>query len=176
MVRLYNYNDWQISFHERKEEKTERNLKKVEKPKSDGMESSGKKFEDKIQKIEENICQWIDDEAKSLKETLEKDISSIRSEVDNKNIEINSKVQASIQELREEMASRGDGDDGDDGNDLQLCGADTAGGGDGWVRAVLDLKNKLHRNMALSKTFKPLKLKKKTFPKIKPQNNQIRLH
>ena len=127
----------------------------MEKPKSDGLESSGKKFEEKIHKIEENICQWIDDEAKSLKETLEKDISSIRTEVDNKNIEINSKVQASIQELREEIASRGDGggDGGDGGygvdSDLQLPFGDTCGGGgDGWVRAVLDLKNKLHRNGA----------------------------
>ena len=71
--------------------------------------------------------------------------------MDNKNIEINSKVQASIQELREEIASRG-GDVDDDGDvgeaELQLSGANTEGG-DGWVRAVLDLKNKLHRNMAL---------------------------
>ena len=121
------------------------------------MDSSGKKFEDKIQKIEENICQWIDDEAKTLKETLEKDISSIRSEVDNKNIEINSKVQASIQELREEIASRGDGDGDGEGDDLQLCSADTAAAaGDGWVRAVLDLKNKLHRNTAVSISFRNL--------------------
>ena len=143
--------DTQISFHERKEEKTERNLKKVEKPKAEGQEPSSKKFEEKIHKIEENICQWIDDEAKSLKETLEKDINSIRTEVDTKNIEINSKVQASIQELREEITNRGDvradRDGGDD--DLQLSSVDTGGGGDGWVRAVLDLKNKLHRNMAL---------------------------
>ena len=89
-----------------------------------------------------------------MKETLEKDISSIRSEVDNKNIEINSKVQASIQELREEIASRGDGGGDGDGvgdvgdSDLQLPGGDTGVVGDGWVRAVLDLKNKLHRNMA----------------------------
>ena len=72
--------------------------------------------------------------------------------MDSKNIEINSKVQASIQELREEIASRGgDVDDhGDVGEDeLQLSGANTTGGGEGWVRAVLDLKNKLHRNMAL---------------------------
>ena len=114
-------------------------------------------FEEKIHKIEENICQWIDDEAKTLKETLEKDISSIRSEVDNKNIEINSKVQASIQELREEIASRGDGDGDGEGDDLQLCSADTAAAaGDGWVRAVLDLKNKLHRNTAVSISFRNL--------------------
>ena len=81
-----------MSFHERKEEKTERNLKKVEpKPKTEGGLEMNKKMEDKIQKIEENICQWIDEEAKSLKESLEKDISSIRSEVDTKNIEMNSK-------------------------------------------------------------------------------------
>merc|ERR1719192_2889493 len=82
-----------ISFHERKEEKTERNLKKVEaKPKMEP--EMGKKIEDKIQKIEENICQWIDDEAKSLKDYLEKDICSIRSEVDNKNLEMNKKVES----------------------------------------------------------------------------------
>ena len=63
-------------------------------------------------------------------------------------------MQASIQELREEIASRGDGGGDGDGvgdvgdSDLQLPGVDTGVGGDGWVRAVLDLKNKLHRNMA----------------------------
>ena len=86
----------QMSFHERKEERTDRNLKKVEaKPRTESAAPEmSKKFEDKIQKIEENICQWIDDEAKSLKDHLEKDICSIRNEVDNKNIEMNSKVQS----------------------------------------------------------------------------------
>ena len=114
----------QMSFHERKEERTDRNLKKVEaKPRTESAAPEmSKKFEDKIQKIEENICQWIDDEAKSLKDHLEKDICSIRNEVDNKNIEMNSKVQSitslyitlnyskvqsSIHALREEFNSRG---------------------------------------------------------------------
>ena len=88
----------QMSFHERKEEMTDRNLKKVEaKPRTESVAPEmSKKFEDKIQKIEENICQWIDDEAKSLKDHLEKDICSIRNEVDNKNKEMNSKVQSII--------------------------------------------------------------------------------
>merc|ERR1719264_1000181 len=85
----------QITFHEnKKDDKNDFNLKKVEKektpkpkPKPVTTESAEtgeihKKFEVKVQKIEENICQWIDDETKTIKETIEKDITSIRSEVD----------------------------------------------------------------------------------------------
>ena len=98
------WNLFQISFHDRKDEKNDFNLKKVEKKepvktKQKSEQPNGdidKKFEVKVNKIEENICQWIDEETKTLKETLEKDISSIRSEVDNKNIEINSKVQGRV--------------------------------------------------------------------------------
>jgi len=151
-----------ISFHDRKDEKNDFNLKKVEKKepvktKQKSEQPNGdidKKFEVKVNKIEENICQWIDEETKTLKETLEKDISSIRSEVDNKNIEINSKVQGSLHDMKEELNNKVAEIDaklnninisetpdnmiavtnGDDNSDL------------GWVRAVLDLKNKLHKN------------------------------
>ena len=48
------------------------------------------------------------------------------------------------------LSKAGKYDHGDVGEgELQLSGANTTGGGEGWVRAVLDLKNKLHRNMAL---------------------------
>ena len=97
----------------------------------------GKKIEDKIQKIEENICQWIDDEAKSLKDYLEKDICSIRSEVDNKNLEMNKKVESRIDSLREELKTVDE--------DTGLVVASEEEDSSGWVRAVLDLKNKLHR-------------------------------
>jgi len=136
-----------MSFHERKEEKTERNLKKVEpKARSEGGPEVTKKFEEKIQKIEENICQWIDDEAKSLKDSLEKDISSIRSEVDTKNIEMNSKVQSSIHELREELNSRSAEHTEIELPELSSSDLADTGTGSGWIKAVLDLKNKLHSN------------------------------
>ena len=105
----------------------------------------GKKIEDKIQKIEENICQWIDDEAKSLKDYLEKDICSIRSEVDNKNLEMNKKVERRIDSLREELKS------GEEETGLVVASEEQ--GSSGWVRAVLDLKNKLHRETACQSTI-----------------------
>ena len=105
----------------------------------------GKKIEDKIQKIEENICQWIDDEAKSLKDYLEKDICSIRSEVDNKNLEMNKKVERRIDSLREELKS------GEEETGL-VVGSEEQGSS-GWVRAVLDLKNKLHRETGCQSTI-----------------------
>ena len=104
----------------------------------------GKKIEDKIQKIEENICQWIDDEAKSLKDYLEKDICSIRSEVDNKNLDMDKKVERRIDSLREELKS------GEEETGLVVASEEQ--GSSGWVRAVLDLKNKLHRETGCQST------------------------
>ena len=107
-----------IAFHDRKEEKNDINLKKVNKehkpkpkPKEEPAhepsdEVINKKFEVKVQKIEENICQWIDEETKTIKETVEKDIASIRTEVDTKNIEMNSKVQGSIHDLKQELNTK----------------------------------------------------------------------
>ena len=112
-----------------------------------------KKFEVKVQKIEENICQWIDEETKTLKETIEKDITSIRTEVDSKNIEINSKVQGSIHDLKNELDIKVAEIDEklnnlnfNDNNDTMVTLSNGNDTGDGWVRAVLDLKNKLHKN------------------------------
>merc|ERR1712048_479904 len=114
-----------------------------------------KKFEVKVQKIEENICQWIDEETKTLKDTLEKDVASIRNEVDSKNIDMNSKVQGSIQELKHELNTKVAEIDEKlnnlDFNDNNQADIVTITNGDdngdlGWVRAVLDLKNKLHKN------------------------------
>ena len=156
-----------IAFHENKDkDKNDFNLKKVEKetkpkpkPKpvtNEPAESSeiNKKFEVKVQKIEENICQWIDDETKTLKETIEKDITSIRSEVDSKNIEINSKVQGSLHDLKNELNTKVAEIDeklnnlnfNSDNNDNLVTLSNGPDTGDGWVRAVLDLKNKLHKN------------------------------
>ena len=117
-------------------------------------EEASKKMEVKVQKIEENICQWIDEETKSLKNTLEHDITSIRSEVDNKNIEMNSKVQGSIHELRDIIntkvadleAKLNNMDISDNDNVMTITNGDTGDNDLGWVRAVLDLKNKMHKN------------------------------
>ena len=113
-----------------------------------------KKFEVKVQKIEENICQWIDEETKTLKDTLEKDVASIRNEVDTKNIDMNSKVQGSIQELKHELNTKVaeideklNNLDFNDNNQADITITHGDDNGDlGWVRAVLDLKNKLHKN------------------------------
>ena len=155
-----------ITFHENKKDtQNDFNLKKVEKetkpkpkpkPQTTEPAESGeihKKFEVKVQKIEENICQWIDDETKTLKDTIEKDITSIRSEVDTKNIEINSKVQSSLHDLKNELNSKVAEIDEklnnlnfQDNNDNMVTLSNGPDTGDGWVRAVLDLKNKLHKN------------------------------
>ena len=156
----------QITFHEnKKDDKNDFNLKKVEKEKTPKpkpkpvkteLSETGeihKKFEVKVQKIEENICQWIDDETKTIKETIEKDITSIRSEVDTKNIEINSKVQGSLHDLKNELDMKVAEIDEklnnlnfNDNNDTMVTLSNGPDTGDGWVRAVLDLKNKLHKN------------------------------
>lgn len=152
-----------IAFHDRKEEKNDINLKKVNKEQKPKTSESTpqvsvdveKKFEVKVQKIEENICQWIDEETKTLKDTLEKDVASIRNEVDSKNIDMNSKVQGSIQELKHELNTKVAEIDEKlnnlDFNDNNQADIVTITNGDdngdlGWVRAVLDLKNKLHKN------------------------------
>jgi len=151
-----------IAFHDRKEEKNDINLKKVnkeQKPKTSEATPQvsvdvEKKFEVKVQKIEENICQWIDEETKTLKDTLEKDVASIRNEVDTKNIDMNSKVQGSIQELKHELNTKVaeideklNNLDFNDNNQADITITNGDDNGDlGWVRAVLDLKNKLHKN------------------------------
>ena len=156
---------FKIAFHDRKEEKNDINLKKVNKepkpkpkPKEEPVhepsdEVINKKFEVKVQKIEENICQWIDEETKTIKETVEKDIASIRTEVDTKNIEMNSKVQGSIHDLKQELNTKvaeideklNNMEFTQDSSDLAPITNGGADSGDGWVRAVLDLKNKLHK-------------------------------
>jgi len=153
-----------IAFHDRKEEKNDINLKKVNKEQRPQPKTSEatpqvsvdveKKFEVKVQKIEENICQWIDEETKTLKDTLEKDVASIRNEVDTKNIDMNSKVQGSIQELKHELNTKVaeideklNNLDFNDNNQADITITNGDDNGDlGWVRAVLDLKNKLHKN------------------------------
>ena len=147
-----------MAFHERKEEKPEKKLKKVpeKKPNDDNLvhtDEINQKVDGKIQKVEENILQWIDEEAKTLKESLEKDILEIRKEVDTKNIDLNSKVQTSLHDLKEEMNQRISGSDPKptddsmfDSNDIEEFlnnGFDESAGA---MRAILDLKNKLHRN------------------------------
>jgi len=154
-----------IAFHDRKEEKNDINLKKVkkeEKPKPKPSEAPqqvsvdiDKKFEVKVQKIEENICQWIAEETTTLKDTLEKDIASIRNEVDTKNIDMNSKVQGTIHDLKNELNTKVaeideklnnlDFNDNNQANIVTIANGDD-NGDLGWVRAVLDLKNKLHKN------------------------------
>jgi len=141
-----------MAFHERKEDKkSEPNLKKVttetQPEYNQGqVQEINKKVDNKIQRVEENILQWIDEEAKTLKDTLEKDILAIRTEVDTKNIELNSKVQVSIHDLKEEVAMIDSklNDSMFENNDIgpMMDVEDSAGA----TRAILDLKNKLHKN------------------------------
>ena len=141
-----------MAFHERKEDKkSEPNLKKVttetQPEYNQGqVQEINKKVDNKIQRVEENILQWIDEEAKTLKDTLEKDILAIRTEVDTKNIELNSKVQVSIHDLKEEVAMIDNklNDSMFENNDIgpMMDVEDSAGA----TRAILDLKNKLHKN------------------------------
>jgi len=146
-----------FAFHDRKEDnKNEPKLKKVPTEQKAPIYNQGqvqeinKKVDDKIQRVEENILQWIDEEAKSLKDTLEKDIISIRTEVDTKNIELNSKVQTSIYELKEEVNEKVAimdnkmNDSMFDDNDMgQINNVDESVG---VTKAILELKNKLHKN------------------------------
>ena len=86
-----------------------------------------------------------------MKDTLEKDIVAIRSEVDEKNIELNSKVQTSIADLKEDfvekvniienklvdnMFENNNAFIADDNNDQSPS----------TMKAILELKNKLHQN------------------------------
>jgi len=144
-----------MSFHERKEEKTEPKLKKVSTETQPGynqdqVQEINTKVDGKIQRVEENLFQWIDEEAKSLKETLEKDILAIRSEVDTKHIDLNSKVQTSIHDFKEEVNAKVaiiDGkinDSSFEDNDMgQISNIEDSAGAS---KAILDLKNKLHKN------------------------------
>jgi len=143
-----------FAFHDRKEtNKNIENLKKVSNEKvpennPNQAQEINKKVENKIQKVEENILQWIDEESKTLKDSLEKDINTIRSEVDTKNIEINSKVQTSIRDFKEEVNEKvalidnklNESTFDNDNACIEL--EDSTGA----ARAILDLKNKLHKN------------------------------
>jgi len=144
-----------MAFHERKEEKTDPKLKKVpsEKPQGynqDQVQEINQKVDGKISRVEENLFQWIDEEAKSIKNTLEKDILAIRSEVDTKHIDLNSKVQSSIHDFKEEINEKVAiidnkiNDNMFEGNDNdQITDLDESVGAS---KAILDLKNKLHKN------------------------------
>ena len=109
-----------------------------------------------LEKIESGgirIVGALTSETKTLKETIEKDITSIRSEVDSKNIEINSKVQGSLHDLKNELDLKVAEIDEklnnlnfNDNNDTMVTLSNGPDTGNGWVRAVLDLKNKLHKN------------------------------
>lgn len=146
-----------LSFHDRKEEKTEPKLKKVSTDKQpehgynqNQVQEMNQKVDGKIQRVEENILQWIDEETKTLKVTLEKDILAIRSEVDTKNIELNSKVQTSIQDFKEDvnekvsMLDNRINDSTFEDNDFgDINGVEESTGA---TRAILELKNKLHKN------------------------------
>ena len=145
-----------MAFHDRKgDQKNEPNLKKVTSEKQTGynqeqVQELNQKVDNKIQRVEENIFQWIDEEAKSLKTSLEKDINTIRSEVDTKNIEINSKVQSSIHDFKEEINEKVSILDNKLMDSLLDESMNTHMGdiedSTGAARAILELKNKLHKN------------------------------
>ena len=144
-----------MAFHDRKEEKSEPKLKKVQSEKPTGynqdqVQEINQKVDGKISRVEENLFQWIDEEAKSIKSTLEKDLLAFRSEVDTKHIDLNSKVQSSIHDFKEEINEKVAiidnkiNDNMFEGNDNeQIIDTEESTGAS---KAILELKNKLHRN------------------------------
>eukprot|EP00092_Neocalanus_flemingeri_P094180 GFUD01119734.1.p1 GENE.GFUD01119734.1~~GFUD01119734.1.p1 ORF type:complete len:412 (+),score=110.39 GFUD01119734.1:28-1263(+) len=152
-----------MAFHERKEESKSQpdsvkpsSAKKAPSDKppeynQGQVQEINKKVDSKIQRVEENILQWIDEETKTLKDTLEKDIVSIRTEVDTKNIEMNSKVQTSIADLKEEVNEKVAIIDNKLMDNIfdtttDYIPNDTQEQSPGSVKAIMDLKNKLHQN------------------------------
>ena len=146
----------QMAFHDKKDEKPAKKLKSTSSGEStkglnqDQVVEINHKVDSKIQRVEENIFQWIDEEARSIKDHLEKDINSIRFEVDNKSVDLNSKIQSSIHDFKDEVNLKVAVIDSKINeaifNEYKFPIDNTIEDSTGAARAILDLKNKLHKN------------------------------